>query len=94
MTHANSTDHTRLFATPWRKLTNLAPISIPQESHASKSSRQKIRLAAAIKDHLIPGAHLRAAWRLAVVAVEDWLPRSSRRTADDIAFEQLFFHHR
>jgi hypothetical protein len=53
-----------------------------------------MRSAATTEDHLIPSAHLRAAWRLAVVAVEDWLPRSSRRTADDIAFEQLFLHHR
>jgi hypothetical protein len=94
MTHANSTDHAHLFTTPLRKLTNFEPISLPHESRTSKFSRQKIRSAAAIEGDLIPSAHLRAAWRLAVVAVEDWLPSSSRRTANDIAFEQLFLHHR
>jgi hypothetical protein len=93
MTHAHSTDHAPLFTTPLRKLTNLAPVSLPHESRASKFSQQQIRPAATTEDHLIASAHLRAAWRLAVVAVEDWLPRSSRRTADDIAFEQLFLHH-
>jgi hypothetical protein len=94
MTHANSTDHAHLFTTPLRDLTNFAPISLPHESRTSKFSRQKVRSATAIEGHLIPSAHLRAAWRLAVVTVEDWLPRVSRRTADDIAFEQLFVNQR
>jgi hypothetical protein len=44
--------------------------------------------------HVIKNAHLRAAIRLAVLTVEQWLHPAPRRTADDIAFEQLLANQR
>jgi hypothetical protein len=44
--------------------------------------------------HLIKSAHLRAALRLVVLTVEDILHPAPRRTADDIAFEQLLANQR